>query len=212
MHGVDDETFPVIQKATDFADLFAFRAADEVVVDGRQDSGLARVQFVSGNYFQVLGVSAARGRLLSDVDRSLDPIPVVITDRLWRSGFAADDDALGRTVMLNGHAAVIIGVVRTFRGMAADLPADLFAPLQSAVQVDPAQSNKVMRLVGRLHAGISIPLAEERLRALYLRRGPRDASRTPTSVSRSKTPAVASPRRATISHVHCGWDWRWWLS
>ena len=172
MHGVDDETFPVLQKATDFADLFAFRAADEVVVDGRQDSGLARVHFVSGNYFEVLGVSAARGRLLSDVDRSVDPIPVVITDRLWRSGFATDDDALGRTVMLNGHAAVIIGVVRTFEGMAADRPADVFAPLQSAVQVDPAQSNKVMRLVGRLHAGISIPLAEERLRALYLSAGP----------------------------------------
>jgi len=172
MHGVDDETFPVIQRAADFADLFAFRTADEVVVEGRQSSLLTRVQFVSTNYFQVLGVPVARGRLLSDGDRSLNPIPVVITDRLWRSDFAADGGALGRTIRLNGHPAVIIGVVRTFRGMAADQPADLFAPLHSAVQVDPAQSNKVMRLVGRLHAGISISTAEERLKALYLAGGP----------------------------------------
>src|SRR6185436_9017906 len=67
---------------------------------------------VTGNFFEVLGVRAARGRLLSprdDETPGAHPV-AVISHEFWQSRFGGRDDAVGREVRLNGHVFTIVGV------------------------------------------------------------------------------------------------------
>ena len=67
---------------------------------------------VSGNYFQVLGVRAAAGRLLNPED---DRVPgghsvAVLSEVYWRRQYAGDPQAIGKTIVLNRHPFTIVGI------------------------------------------------------------------------------------------------------
>ena len=71
-------------------------------------------ELVSGNYFRVLGVDAALGRVLTpDDDGAAGTNPVcVISYRLWRERFGGDPQILGRPILLNALPFQIVGVTR----------------------------------------------------------------------------------------------------
>lgn len=165
--GVPEDAFADIQKNADFADYIGFRLADHVVLDsgGTAASRMTRVEFVSPGYFEVLGVVPLRGRLLEATDHA-DTTAVVISERLWRTAFGGDT-AVGRTVRLNGHAGTVIGVVRSFTGLVADQPADVFVPLRATGAIDARVAQQNVRLVGRLRPGITSPVAEQKHAALF---------------------------------------------
>jgi predicted permease len=77
-------------------------------IDGRPRP--AKAEYVSGNYFTVLGVGAATGRVLRDEDDRLQSAAVaVISDAAWaRSG--RDPGFVGSTVVMNGIPVTIAGV------------------------------------------------------------------------------------------------------
>src|SRR5688500_15095851 len=64
---------------------------------------------VTNNYFEVLGISPERGRLLHRGD-DLDASLIVISHALWERQFERRDDAVGTTVQLNGQSFNVIGV------------------------------------------------------------------------------------------------------
>jgi len=69
-------------------------------------------ELVTGNYFQILGVRAARGRTLLPSDETAPgrhPV-VVISDGLWRRDFGADPEIVGKTLELNNYPLTVIGV------------------------------------------------------------------------------------------------------
>ena len=69
-------------------------------------------ELVTGNYFQVLGVRAERGRTLLPSDEiapGRHPV-VVISDGLWRRDFGADPDIVGKTVEINNYPLTVVGV------------------------------------------------------------------------------------------------------
>ena len=76
-------------------------------------------QYVSGDYFRVLGVHPAIGRDFSAADDSPGAPPVaIITDGLWRRRLGADANAIGRTMRLDGTVVTIVGVMpRTFENV-----------------------------------------------------------------------------------------------
>ena len=166
--GVPEESLPAIQQGADFADFVGFRLSDEVAaaVEGSGAAQPTRVEFVSANYFDVLGVPAALGRLLGPLDERSASTPVVISERLWRARFNQDPGVLGRTISLNGHPTVIVGVTRRFRGLVAERAADVFALLRES-SIDPTQANFVVVLVGRLRPGVAVAVAEQKLASLY---------------------------------------------
>ena len=69
---------------------------------------------VSGRFFEVLGVSAVRGRMLTPADDAADapegPV-AVISHRFWREHFAGADDAIGRQITLQRRAFTVVGVM-----------------------------------------------------------------------------------------------------
>src|SRR5215472_3017061 len=87
---------------------------------------------VSGNYFDVLGVKAARGRafLPTEYGDAPDAYPVVvISDKLWRSRYNSDPEIAGKTVRVNQHEMTIVGVTPPeFRGSMAGLSFDMWVP------------------------------------------------------------------------------------
>ena len=106
-----------MRRTADFADLLAFRTVDDIpLATSGGDAHMVRVELVSSHYFSVLGVPAQAGRLLDAGDRGNSPVPVVISERFWRGAMAADPAAVGRSVLLNGGPASIVGIARDFRG------------------------------------------------------------------------------------------------
>ena len=83
-----------------FSGAFAKGPDIDSWVDGRKMEG----SLVTGNFFHVLGVSAARGRVLTPSDDEPGGRPaVVLSYRCWSRHFAGDPGVLGRTLLLNGN-------------------------------------------------------------------------------------------------------------
>src|SRR5688572_5043101 len=82
--------------------------------DASASAELCNAMAVSGNYFQVLGVDPAIGRVFnSDEDRAPGASPyVVLSYDYWRSRFLGDPQVLGRKLRLNGYPFTIVGVAR----------------------------------------------------------------------------------------------------
>lgn len=92
----------------------------------------ARLQFVSGEFFQALGVTALRGRLLGPADDARGaPQPVaVVSHTFWQKRLEGADDAVGRAIDLNGESVTIVGVApASFTGVSLGDTAQVWLPL-----------------------------------------------------------------------------------
>jgi predicted permease len=114
---------------------------------------------VSGNFFSALGVTAIRGRALTDDDdRPGSPRPVaVISYGYWQRRFGLDPAAVGKTIALNDVAFTIIGITPPgFFGFEVGKSPDLWWPLQMTPQLYPGNQSlnqpgsEWLRLMGRL--------------------------------------------------------------
>ena len=171
--GAEAAQVETMRRAADFADLFAFRTVDDVGwTIGSGESRLVRAEFVSGEYFAVLGVPARSGRLLDAGDRGPSPVPVVVSERLWRATMAADPATVGRSAAINGVPVMIVGIAQNFRGLTVERPADIFMPLDSTAVLDPSSGNTIPRMVMRLRPGTATAVAGQKMEALYRSLGP----------------------------------------
>ena len=77
-----------------------------------------QVRFVSGNYFDVLGVSAYAGRLLRPDDDRKGAAPVaVLSYSMWQTKFHGAANLIGSTVVFSGQPATVVGITaRNFFG------------------------------------------------------------------------------------------------
>jgi len=95
---------------------------------------------VSGNYFDVLGVPAAIGRLFTEQDNATEgahPL-VILSYDLWQRRFAGNQNVLGRKVTLNGTPFTIVGVTaRGFHGISVGNHSDLYVPIVMMPTLNP---------------------------------------------------------------------------
>ena len=148
-----------------FRDVAAATGDSEMRIDGREASSM----LVSGEFFRMVDVSAARGRTLSAVDDQPGAAPVIVlSDRGWTKWFVRDPAVIGRTVRVNGATVEIVGVMpEGFRGLHISTP-DFWAPLAtagvfygSAAVRSPARP---VEIIGRIRAGLSRDEAEAAVR------------------------------------------------
>src|SRR5687767_13276206 len=147
-----------------------------VILDGRAE--LARSYQASGNYFGVIGVPAALGRVFGEDDDRLGAPPVaVISHAYWQKRFAGQPSAINRVVSINGQLVTVVGVTPPdFAGIQrlGDEAPDVTVPLAfDAVFVPPTPSpdrpftlprmhqptNWWLQLIGRLKPDTSIEQA-----------------------------------------------------
>jgi predicted permease len=110
----------------------------------------AVAQMVSGNFYAMLGVNAAAGRLLSPDDDRIPGVggrdgPVaVISYQYWQRRFAFDASIVGRTITLNGVPVTIVGVAAPkFFGVLQTLSPDLTVPIALQPRVSPSTNTEL---------------------------------------------------------------------
>ncbi|HEY8231566.1 MAG TPA: ABC transporter permease [Vicinamibacteria bacterium] len=132
---------------------------------------------VSGNYFDVLGVRASVGRMLSpDDDRLPGGHPVtVVSHRYWRQSYGADPSVVGRTLNVNGRAFTVIGVApEGFFGTQLGIAPDFWFPAAMQAEIEmgsawlEARDVEILMLQGRLKPGVSLAAAEAALNDVAL--------------------------------------------
>ena len=124
-------------------------------------------EFVSGNYFDVLGVKPARGRTFSpEEDRTPGTQPFVVVSQAFRQKYFGEENPVGKTLTLNNHSLTVIGVAPpSFTGMILERPTELWVPVLMHPQL--AQSKFIERrsdgfliLLGRIKDGLSVSQAQ----------------------------------------------------
>src|SRR6185295_9438657 len=142
---------------------------------------------VSGNYFRVLGVKPALGRVLEDSDYQAEGASpaCVISHRFWMERYAGDRGVIGRRVMLDGNPFQIVGVTEPgFQGSSLHAVRDLQVPSSMIEKFFGMKRESFgwAQLIGRRKPGVSVAQAEASLnvvaRRIYTGRGftmsPRD--------------------------------------
>ena len=93
-----------------FAGLAAYTAKPLLFTEGGE-SRRVLAQFVTGNFFEVLGLQASFGRtVLKDEETEGRHPVVVLSEPFWRSRFAGDPGVVGRAVALNGKPFTVVGI------------------------------------------------------------------------------------------------------
>ena len=133
-------------------------------------------ELVSGTYFPVLGVGAALGRTFTgEEDQTPGGHPLVILSHdYWKSRFASDPAAVGKTIVVNGHDMTVVGVTAPgFRGVELEFVPQIFVPMMMKAQMTPfwdALKDRRSRFVnafGRLKPGVTREQAKASLAPFF---------------------------------------------
>ena len=133
-------------------------------------------RMVSGNYFTVLGLQPAAGRLLSqsdDLAENANPV-AVLSFGYWQRKFALSPSVIGRDIRLNGFPFTVIGVApEGFQGDVIGEQMDLFVPIAMQSEIVRGRhwlnSENVswLSLIGRLSPGVTAAQAESNLNVVF---------------------------------------------
>ena len=144
------------------------------IVNMPGDDGVSQIlisEFVSGNYFEVLGVRPALGRWFSreEGDWASGTAVAVISEGMWARAFGSEPGVLGRTVRLSGQSVTIVGVApEGFSGSLPLVTPDFWLPVstQALIQGDQQFQRRGFRgnfIRARLAEGVSIETAQSQL-------------------------------------------------
>src|SRR5918998_4385755 len=130
---------------------------------------------VSENYFEVLGVGAARGRTFTSADDGAPltaPLAVLSHD-CWRRRFGSDPDLVGRDVQLNGHPFRVVGITpEGFAGTEIIYTPEVWIPMSMQEWIEPGnpwlerRPTQNLFAVGRLKENVTREQAEASLNLL----------------------------------------------
>jgi predicted permease len=157
------------KQADSFADLAGYILAQPgLSADGRVDQVLA--SYVTGNYFSVLGVKPALGRLIlgSEENQPGEQPVVVLGYSYWQKRFGGYPGVIGKQVRVNGNQAAIVGVVpKQFLGAISVVEMDMYMPMGNAASIEQSSNNpasdrnaRTVRVLGRLKPGVSFSQAQ----------------------------------------------------
>jgi predicted permease len=98
---------------------------------------------------------------------------VVLSHSGWKSVFGGDPDIVGKQIVLDGQNYTVIGITpEDFKGTLPIIPPVLWAPLMQLGHVDPgfegfeSRGNNSLNLIARFKPGVSIDLANQRMKSL----------------------------------------------
>ena len=157
-------------RASAFSSL-AGSVADAAVIVDRPSPLRLNARVVTANFFHVLGVSAARGRVFSEDDARPDAAPtVLVSHELWMRELGGNPDVIGKTLSFSRGPYTLIGVLPPgFRYMT---PADVYMLLEPLVArtdyrgMQNRYNHTSFFAVGRLKAGVSIEAAQTEMHTI----------------------------------------------
>lgn len=179
----DNFSYPLYQELRDRNSVFAGLAAAASDHHTEAESGenhfsdaAITVRMVSGNYFPVLGLTAAAGRLLTAGDEtaeSANPV-VVLGYAYWQRKFALSPAIIGKDIRLNGYPFTVVGVAPArFDGDVVGEQMDAFVPLTMQPQIvrgrrwRDSPTYSWLSLIGRLKHGTTRAQAEANVNVTF---------------------------------------------
>ncbi len=172
-------SYPMYRDIRDRNSVFAGVIATDAVQVGVQWRNQAEVvsgELVSGNYFDVLGVNPAAGRLFvasDDLVQNANPV-VVLSFGYWKRQFGSDPQVVGQSVLINGHPFQVIGVAASgFHSVVTGQTPDIYTPMMMKAQITPGWNDLDVRrsawlnVIARLKPGISPMHAEAGINPLW---------------------------------------------
>ncbi len=131
-------------------------------------------EMVTGNYFSVLGVRPALGRMFALDERAERALVAVISYRFWQDYFRGDPGVVGQTLRANKHELKIIGVAApNFGGAWRGLAFDMWVPITLGPQFNlmaqgmlERRDARALLTVGRLKPGVTLEQARAEVRSL----------------------------------------------
>jgi putative ABC transport system permease protein len=172
-------SYPMYRDVRDQNSVFAGMLAmfpAQVGVQWHNASSLATSELVSGNYFSLLGVRAAFGRLFVPEDtatRGSAPF-IVLSYRYWAQHFASDPSIINQGIIINGNPFTIVGVAQPgFDSVIAGTIPDFFVPITMKAQMTPQwdeledRRSKWLNIIARLKPDVTVQQAEAGINPLW---------------------------------------------
>jgi predicted permease len=162
-----------------------------------------RGRYVTPNYFSVLGVNPALGRLIGPEDGSAEsPANVaVVSWSYWKNRFNLDRAILGRRIIVDDVPATIVGVApRKFFGLEPEDRLDIWLPLTIHHPTYATTARYWLKLAARLKPGVSIERARAEMSVLW-RWTIQDEFKTNGDRGAFDTKMEVQPAGAGLSHL-----------
>ncbi len=161
-----------------FSSVAAFSSAGQLDLSGNGTASVLGAEGVSGEYFSMLGIGAAAGRLIAPSDDSVSAPPVVVLNYgYWKSQFGGSASAIGKTIRLNNVPFTIIGVTDPrFDSLSPGRIYDAWVPLSVLPRLSPrpwvkARATDVyswwLVIIGRLKPGVGRLQAQAAVSTLF---------------------------------------------
>ena len=182
IEGGYSRTYPFFRAYRDLNQVFdGVLASSDNLGAGFRPAGsrgveIGRVEYVSGGYFQILGIGAAGGRVLTPSDDRADGPPVVVLSyRYWHRRFAGDVRVIGQQFSVNNKPLVIAGVAdKGFGGLFNGDEPDVFLALAMYPVTNPGAAQEWnttrtpwLTCVARLKPGVSVQQAQASMPVLW---------------------------------------------
>jgi predicted permease len=162
--------------APEFEQLAAVQAGGQrwSVRRGSEQAKPVGSEFVTGNYFEALGVGAYAGRMFSGSDDTPSSAPVVVLSyQAWQNKFGSDRSIVGSTIYIQTKPFTVVGIAPAgfFGDRVSSAPPELWAPVEMEPYVNGAGSylhhpiSHWLYPVGRVRPGTNIPALQAKMSA-----------------------------------------------
>jgi putative ABC transport system permease protein len=174
--GIENANFSVpelrdLQSRVKTLSAFGDFSTIEFTMLGLGEPRTVRAGVVGGSYFEVMGLSPVRGRLLNAADDGPKAEgAAVLTYRFWTTAFRSDPSVIGKTVRLSDRPATVVGVLEP--SVPYPQETEIIANVVTsphhldATMVD-GRVHRMTELFGRLAPGATLEEARAELRAVH---------------------------------------------
>ncbi len=151
---------------TSFSGVAAYVNGIATIGDEGRAPDRFNAAYVSANAFPLLGLSPSMGRLPSQDDDRPGGEPIVLLGSdAWQQRYDSDPQILGRSVLINGSPATVIGIVPERSGFPS--AASVWLPLGQFPELKPDRTARPLNVIGRLRDGVSAEAARSEVETIF---------------------------------------------
>lgn len=172
------------EKNTVFEKMAAYNFVSRNLVEQGQMSERLLSLAGTADFFPLLGVAPARGRVFNpeEFEPGADNV-IVLSDRFWTRRFGGDPNIIGRSLQLDGKSVMVVGVMPP----GFDHPilwgtVDIWQPMAFTAEQKKSRGNNFLSAFGRLKPGVSIEQAQQNLVTLAANIGKENSSNEGESI------------------------------
>jgi predicted permease len=180
--GLEDD-LPLIAEVTDwkkqnhvFADIAGISVSGRYMLTGVGEPGPVLTQWATQNFFDLVGVQPALGRVFRTEESQEEFQTVVISNVFWKRRFNSDPNVLGKTFRIDGVVSTVVGVMPAgFTGFAPwygsdteGKPTEVWTPINPGSERLAKRSDHWIMAVARLKPGVTVAQAQVEMDVIAL--------------------------------------------